>query len=112
MTEPTNPYAGTPQPLGSWGEPPLPLGHPSAPPEHPQATTVLVLGVLGLLVVVTGPFAWMIGNRARAEVATGRYAPSGTLTAGWVLGIITSVYLAIIVLGFGLVIAGLMVFRA
>lgn len=44
MTEPTNPYAGTPEPLGVWGQAPLYAHRPVSLPEHPQAATVLVLG--------------------------------------------------------------------
>ena len=98
MTEPTNPYAGTPEPLGAWGPAPLSAHRPVSLPEHPQAAPVLVLGLLGLLVIVTGPVAWAIGSRARAEVAAGRYAPSSVLTAGWVLGIVTTLYLALVML--------------
>lgn len=98
MTEPTNPYAGTPEPLGVWGQAPLYAHRPVSLPEHPQAATVLVLGLLGLLVMVTGPVAWVMGSRARAEVAVGRYAASSTLTAGWVLGIVTTLYLALVML--------------
>ncbi len=112
MTEPTNPYAGTPQPLGSWGPPRTPSTYRPTLAEHPEATTVLILGVLGLFVAVTGPFAWVIGSRARAEVAAGRFAPTGALTAGWVLGLITTVYLAVIVLLLVLGLAALVAFRS
>jgi hypothetical protein len=71
-------------------------------PEHPSANTVLVLGIVSavLLLVafpVTGPFAWWMGNKARREIRQfpGRYREGGTLTAGWVIGIITSILMAI-----------------
>ncbi|WP_232549150.1 DUF4190 domain-containing protein [Propioniciclava soli] len=69
-----------------------------AQPEHPQATTILILGIVGLFVAVTGPFAWVMGNKARREVAAGQFAPSTSLTVGWVLGIISSIYLAVMAL--------------
>lgn len=108
--QPVNPYEGTPQPLGTWAQPPA--AYAPTLPEHPEASTVLILGVLGLLVAVTGPFALVIGSRARADVAAGRYAASGALTAGWVLGIITTVYLALLVILFLLGIGALVAFRS
>ena len=103
--QPVNPYAGTPQPLGSWGTPqPLYTATPTLR-EHPQAGTVLVA-------IVTGPFAWAMGSKARAEVAGGRYAPSTALTLGWALGIATTVLLLMGVLGFTILAAGLITLRA
>lgn len=104
------PYASYEQPAAAHGQ----LQPPTAPygygayggygydpyvPEHPQATTVLILGILGLFVAVTGPFAVVIGNGARRDVAAGRYAPSTSLTVGWVLGIISTISLALGALG-------------
>ncbi|MBK8461977.1 MAG: DUF4190 domain-containing protein [Nigerium sp.] len=66
-------------------------------PEHPQATTILVLGILGLFFAVTGPFALVMGNRARKDIAAGQYAQNPSVTIGWVLGIVTTVYLALVV---------------
>lgn len=106
---PTNPYASTPPPQSTWDQPAYTF-HPLT--EHPQATTVLVLGVLGLFLGVTGPFAWVIGHRARAETAVGRYAPSTSLTVGWVLGIITTFYLLLVVTLVFVGVAGLLLVRA
>lgn len=87
-------YSPTPPPAGPYG------GYP--PPTylqpHPQATMVLVLGILAFVVSgITGPFAWYIGSKARAEMAAnpGRWADSSALTIGWVLGIISTVLLII-----------------
>jgi len=78
------------------GYPPVaPYGY--ALPEHPQATTILVLGILGLFFAVTGPFALVMGNRARKDIAAGQYAQNPSVTIGWVLGIVTTVYLALVV---------------
>ncbi len=93
------------QPAGSQpyaAYPPAPYGY--AMPEHPQGTTILVLGILGLFFAVTGPFALVMGNRARKEVAAGQYAPSTSVTIGWVLGIVTTVYLAFVVVMIALMI--------
>ena len=76
--------------------PPAPVVYSYAPtitsaPEHPSAVTSLVLGILGLFVLpILAPIAWVIGARGRREMRQypGRWAPSGSLTAGWVMGII------------------------
>lgn len=67
-------------------------------PEASQATTVLVLGILGLVICqVLGPFAWVMGNRELEAIDSGRRPPEnrGTANAGRILGIISTVLLAI-----------------
>lgn len=67
-------------------------------PEASQATTVLVLGILGLVTSgVLGPFAWSMGNKELAAIDSGRRAPEnrGTANAGRILGIIGSILLII-----------------
>lgn len=67
-------------------------------PEKSQATTVLVLGIVGLLICsVLGPFAWSMGNTELAAIDAGRRPPEnrGTANAGRILGIITTVFLII-----------------
>lgn len=75
---------------------------PSEPQRHPeasQATTVLVLGILGLpfFCGVLAPFAWVMGNRELAAIDSGLRPPEnrGTANAGRILGIIGTVFLAI-----------------
>jgi len=107
------PYAGQQQPYGA--QPPGP-GQPYAgqqqwaapPPKHPKATLVLILGILGLIVCsVLAPFAWVMGNRAVAEIDAnpGVYDGRGEAQAGRILGIIGTVLLilSIVVLAFALV---------
>lgn len=70
-------------------------------PKHPQATLILVLGILGLVVCqVLGPFAWIMGNRAVAEIDAnpGVYDGRGEAQAGRILGIIATVILILSVL--------------
>lgn len=91
-----NPYD---QPVATQQYPmqPMPYGYYPVLPEHPQATTILILGILSLVLGgITGPFAWVMGNRARREIRDqpGRYRDGGTLTVGWVLGIVGTCYLA------------------
>jgi hypothetical protein len=94
------PYAPAPEPAMYETyqpyTPPAPVVYAYAPtitsaPEHPSAVTSLVLGILGLFVLpILAPIAWVIGGRGRREMRQypGRWAPSGSLTAGWVMGII------------------------
>ena len=100
-------------------QPPPPYGGPGygyvpQPPKHPQAVTVLVLGILGIVVCgVCGPFAWSMGNRAEREMAAypGRWSGSTEVTIGKILGIVATALLAlavivIVIFIFGGVIAG------
>ncbi|MEQ6901705.1 DUF4190 domain-containing protein [Nocardioides sp. YIM 152588] len=93
------PY-GTPQP-GGYGTPPGGYGGPPPPPgygggyggpvNHPQGTTILILGILSL--VCCGPLgiaAWVMGNKAIKEIdASGQaYSNRGMVQAGRICGII------------------------
>jgi hypothetical protein len=84
-------------------QPQFPYGPPVR--DHPQATTILVLGILSLVVCgVLGPFAWSMGNRALREIdaSQGTQAPLGgrsSVNAGRICGMI-----ATILLGVGLVV--------
>lgn len=75
---------------------------PNPYPEASQATTVLVLGILGLpfFCGVLAPFAWVMGNRELAAIDSGLRPPEnrGTANAGRILGIVGTVFLAIGVL--------------
>jgi ABC-type Fe3+ transport system permease subunit len=86
-------------------------GQPYSEPS--QATTVLVLGILSLVVCgVLGPVAWSMGNTELAAIDAGRRPPEnrGTANAGRILGIIATVLLVIavvlVVLALILVVAG------
>ena len=72
--------------------------YPMPPRNHPQATTILVLGILGLLLCgVLGPFAWSMGNKALREIdaSQGQLAGRETVNIGRILGIITTVLLVL-----------------
>jgi hypothetical protein len=61
--------------------------------EHPQGTTVLVLGILSLLICgFLGPVAWVMGNNAIAEIDANplAYTNRGSVQAGRICGIIAS----------------------
>nr|WP_280265139.1 DUF4190 domain-containing protein [Nocardia wallacei] len=66
---------------------------PYPPPEHPQATTILILGIVSLLCGLVGPFAWVMGRRVLTEIdnSGGMYGGRSNAQVGYVLGIITTV---------------------
>jgi hypothetical protein len=117
---PTNPYPqpgsfdqyAAPNPYGAqiYGQPygAYPPGYGAMSPEHPSATTGMVLGIVGLVGVLTcggitlvlSPFAWVIGGRAVREIdaSPGRYRGREKANAGRIMGIIGTVLLALGVL--------------
>lgn len=82
---------------------PAPYGQPvysqpyGALPEHPQGTTILVLGIVGLFVTICAPIAWYMGSKAQKEIAASgqRYANEQNITIGKILGMVLTI-LAII----------------
>lgn len=77
--------------------------------EPSQATTVLVLGILAIVIcAVLGPFAWSIGNNELKAIDSGRRDPAnrGTANAGKILGIVGTVFLGIGAIVLVLVLAG------
>jgi len=90
------PQGGTLEPY----TPPTPLSYVPAP-EHPQSTSVLILGILGLFLFPPLSFiALVMGGKARRQIreSPGRWSDSGQLTAGWVMGIIGSTLTSLAVL--------------
>jgi len=109
----------TQQPPGSPPGPPPgpPYGAPQyaggyVPPDHPQASTVLVLGILGIAVCgVVGPFAWVMGNRVIREIdaSGGQLGGRSNANAGRIMGMVGTGMMAIgLLLGAGLVIIALL----
>ena len=67
-------------------------------PDHPKATTSLVLGILGVVLCqIIAPFAWVMGRRTLAEIdaSQGRVGGRGAAQAGYILGIVGTVLLAL-----------------
>jgi hypothetical protein len=113
---PPNPY---PQP-GSFDQYAAPNPYGASPyggypgvggalaPEHPSATTGLVLGIVGLVGIFTcagvtlvlSPFAWVIGGRALREIdaSPGRYSGREKASAARIMGMIGTALLALAVL--------------
>ena len=83
-----------------WQQP----GYPQAgyqtqyPPDHPKATTSLVLGILGVVLCqVVAPFAWVMGKRTLDEIdaSQGTVGGRGAAQAGYILGIVGTVLLGL-----------------
>jgi hypothetical protein len=82
---------------------PPPPGYPAHgqvqyAPDHPKATTSLVLGILGVVLCqVIAPFAWSMGKRTLNEIdaSQGRLGGRGAAQAGYVLGIVGTVLLGL-----------------
>ncbi len=125
---PAQPYPGQPYPPQGYpaqphpGQPYPAQPYPGQPygyrrPDHPKATTALVLGLVAVvgavafagLTLVVSPFAWVVGHRARREIRAsgGYYGGESNATAGMVLGIIGTILL---VLGILAVIALIAIF--
>lgn len=118
MSEPQQPYGDPAQSPGSanpyeqpqygqsqygqpqYGQPqygqqmsPSGQGYGAAPIEHPQGTIILVLGILGFFVGITGVIAWVMGSKALKEIRSSSrpYSNEQTVVIGRILGIITTV---------------------
>lgn len=79
-------------------QPPQFPSESSAYPEASQATTILVLGILGVVVCqFLAPVAWVMGNNELQAIDAGRRNPEnrGTANAGRILGIVGTVLMAI-----------------
>jgi len=105
--QPQQPYGQ--QPYGQ--QPQVPYGAPQAYapvlPAHPQATTVLILGIVGLAACgLAAPFAWVMGNRVVAEIdaSGGRIGGRSAANAGRICGIVGSILIvvsiAVVILAF------------
>lgn len=66
--------------------------------DHPEGTTILVLGILSLVICgILGPIAWSKGNAALRDIDAnpGMYTNRGSVSAGRICGIIASVLLIV-----------------
>ena len=85
------------QPSGNPDHPAQPqyYGQPysSAAREHPQGTTILVLGILGFFFAICAPFAWYLGNKALREIRSSgaHYSNEQNVVIGRILGMIVSI---------------------
>lgn len=82
---------GSPQ-QPNYGQPyaQQPMGY--TPVEHPQSTTVFVLGIIGIFVGICAFIAWGIGASARKQIKAGAPYPfDGRLKTGYLLGKVFSI---------------------
>lgn len=107
------------QPGGPTGQPPghqppgggyPPPGYQPywVPPKHPQATTAMVLGILGIAVCgVLAPIAWVIGGKAVKEIDANPTAYSGRseANAGRIMGIVGSCLIILGIVAFVVIMA-------
>ncbi len=99
MSQPPYPY----QSPGGWGP---------APVDHPSGTTILVLGILGLVVCpITSIFAIVMGNTALREIDANpmAYGNRQSVVVGRILGIVSVAIYGVLIVGyliFFVVIAG------
>jgi hypothetical protein len=87
------PY-GSPPPQYPYGPPPVGFGAP----DHPQAGTVLVLGILSLVLCqVIGPFAWVMGTRVLREIdaSGGQLGGRSQVVAGRICGIVATAMIGV-----------------
>jgi hypothetical protein len=99
MSYPPGGYGGQPQqgyPQQGYG------GGYGGQVEHPQGTTVLILGILGIVACqILGPFAWSMGNKALEEIDRDplRYSNRSNVNTGRILGIVATVLLGVYLVG-------------
>ena len=82
-----------------YGQAPQAPGYPMAyAPDHPKATTSLILGILGIVICgIIAPFAWRMGKRTVAEIdaSHGQLGGRGSAQAGYILGLIGTILLGL-----------------
>lgn len=96
-------------------QPPQFPSNSGAYPESSQATTVLVLGILGIVICgILAPFAWNMGNKELAAIDSGRRPPENrsTANAGRILGIVGTVLLGVGIVLLILAVVGVFTFTA
>lgn len=69
-------------------------------PFESRATTILVLGIVGLVVCpILAPIAWVMGNGVRRDAAAAGWPEPGTAKAGRILGMVyTLIWVVVIVI--------------
>jgi len=100
---PQNPAQPPPNPYQPYAPGYGPGGVPQWAPDHPDSTTVLILGILGMAVCqALAPFAWIKGSRVKKEIdeSGGRYAGRSQVQVGYILGIVGTCLLGLYALGF------------
>jgi hypothetical protein len=84
---PAQPTYGTP----AYG---APGGYSNVNPYDSRATTIMVLGILGLVICgVLGIVAWVMGSNLKKEAEAAGYPEPGQAKAGRICGIIASCFM-------------------
>jgi hypothetical protein len=114
MSHPPGGYGGSPQqgyPQPGYPQPGFPQpgygGGYGGQVEHPQGTTVLVLGIIGIVACqLTAPFAWIMGNRALEEIDRDplRYSNRSNVNLGRILGMVGTILLGVVLVMVALVV--------
>jgi hypothetical protein len=105
----SNPYDPNANPYPQAAQQPAPYQpYQPALPEHPQGTTILVLGIVGLFFTICAPIAWYMGSKALKEIkASGvKYGNEQQIVIGRILGMVLTI-VGLVALVFGLVFAGI-----
>lgn len=71
---------------------------PPRAPDHPQTTTILVLGIIGVTFFqLCAPFAWYLGSKAKREIeeSNGAIGGIGMVNLGRILGIVGTLLVAV-----------------
>ena len=82
-----------------------PSAYPTPPQDHPQTTTILILGICGLVFCqVLGPFAWSMGNKALREIdaSGGQLGGRDMVNVGRILGMVSTIILVVAVFALAL----------
>lgn len=96
------PYGPQHPPMAPYQQHYSPYGYP-LPVEHPQASMVQIMGILGIFTGITAFVAWYMGGEARKEIQAGAPYPwDGKLKTGYMLGKVFSI---LYIVGFALLIA-------
>jgi hypothetical protein len=86
-----------PPPPPGGGAPPDAYGYvppPRKSEDSGDGTTILVLGILGVVACqVLAPVAWIMGHKARNAARARGAEPASNVTVGWALGIAGTVLL-------------------
>lgn len=75
------------------------MTEPQQYPEASQATTAVLLGIIGLFMCgALGPYVWYVGNKEVKAIDEGRRDPSnrGSAYAARIIGIFGTVMLAVV----------------
>jgi len=93
MSDPYQPQGDPYQPQGQGQPMPYGQSYPPATVEHPQGTTILVLGIVGIFVPIVSFVAWFLGNKAMKEIRSSgqSYANEQNVNIGRILGLVFSI---------------------